>query len=638
VVNNASDPNDDKITYQFELYSDSGLTKFEATSGQLPEGTNITTWTVPFTLTENQTYYWRARAFDGWLYGPWTSTASFRVNTVNEPPTAPVLLSPADNGIVSTLTPTLTSTNATDPDSINLTYNYDVALDPDFTQIVISGTGVAGGQGTTSWQVSIPLTENMTYYWRAQADDWLITGPWSATSRFFVNTVNTAPSAPVILAPLNNATVTSLTTDITVQNSIDPDSMNITYFFEADVVPSFDSSSAIRSGAVTQGQGSTTWTLSGLKDNTHYYLRVKAGDGQADSPWSGVMTFFANTANDPPTAPAIANPSNGAGVNTTTPTLSVQNAVDPDGDTLTYEFALYADSGMTSLIASAQAIPEISGATSWSVPSALIENQNYYWRARAFDGKIYGNWSVLATFMVNAANLGPGAPTILLPLDNSSVGTLNPVLTIGNALNPSHARLTYEFEVYKDGTLINAIANVPENSTGITSITLTTSLLDNTVYQWKARAFDGDRYGPWSPLATFTVHLPHTSITVDIEFEPETLNKQSHGTWVTVKIELPHGYKAKEIDISSVRLEGTVHAERWPCEYHYHDHEHGCDHDHHSHHHEVLMVKFKRSEVIAVVPEGKHVPVHVTGLINTTPFEGVDVIRVTNDSHDCGGH
>jgi hypothetical protein len=41
-----------------------------------------------------------------------------------------------------------------------------------------------------------------------------------------------------------------------------------------------------------------------------------------------------------------------------------------------------------------------------------------------------------------------------------------------------------------------------------------------------------------------------------------------------------------------------------------------------------LTVKFKRSDVIAVLPEGKHVPVHVTGKVGGVMFEGMDVIRV----------
>ena len=74
---------------------------------------------------------------------------------------------------MAVLTPVLTVNNASDPDSANLTYNFEVALDPDFTQIVASTKGVASGQGTTSWTVPVSLQENGWYYWRAQADDWL---------------------------------------------------------------------------------------------------------------------------------------------------------------------------------------------------------------------------------------------------------------------------------------------------------------------------------------------------------------------------------------------------------------------------------------------------------------------------------
>jgi len=41
-----------------------------------------------------------------------------------------------------------------------------------------------------------------------------------------------------------------------------------------------------------------------------------------------------------------------------------------------------------------------------------------------------------------------------------------------------------------------------------------------------------------------------------------------------------------------------------------------------------LMVKFKRSDVINLLPNRDKVPVHVTGTVGATTFEGVDVIRV----------
>jgi hypothetical protein len=135
---------------------------------------------------------------------------------------------------VDTTLPVLTINNATDPDSSNLTYNFVVALDPDFVNIVDQQIGLFSGPGSTSWQVTVPLLENSWYFWKAQADDWLITGPWMTTTQFFVNTANEAPSAPVIIDPIDNSETTSPDVLITVSNSSDPDSAVVTYLFEVD--------------------------------------------------------------------------------------------------------------------------------------------------------------------------------------------------------------------------------------------------------------------------------------------------------------------------------------------------------------------------------------------------------------------
>lgn len=614
-VSNASDPNDDKLTYELEIYADSGLANL-VTSGMVAETAGITSLLVPTPLTENLTYYWRARAYDGKLYGPWTVPASFRVNTANDPPTAPTIAGPADGTAVPVLTPQLTVSNASDPDSLDLIYNYDVALDPDFIQIIASTKGVTAGAGSTSWTPPVNLQENGWYYWRAQADDWLMEGPWSATSRFFVNSTNEAPSTPVIVTPAMGSTVAALATDVVATNAIDPDSPVLTYSFEADTVRTFDSPAVIRSGGVVEGQGSTVWHLNGLLDNTRYYLRVKAGDGTADSPWSAVVTFFANTANDPPTIPVLANPSSGGGVNLFSPTLSVYNASDADRDSLTYEFEVYADAALTDLVVQSGGVAETASVTGWTVPVALTENQTYYWRARAFDGSLSSGWMPFASFMINTANDAPGPPTLSAPADGSRVATLTPTLAVTNAVDPDSDSLTYEFEIYTAATPVASSGSIPGNGSGITSWTPASPLADNTVYQWRARAFDGDRYGQWMNMATFTTHMPVTAIKAEIEFEPETLNGKDQGTWVKVEIELPHGYRAADVDIASIRLEGTVPAEAWP---------HRISRGGHG---EELTVKFLRGDVIAVLPEGRQVPVHVTGTVGSIQFEGVDIIRV----------
>ena len=630
-VNNASDPNGDGLSYVFELYADSDLKIIIALQGVVPEGTGMTTWTVPADLTENAVYYWRAQAFDGKLYGPWTDTASFRVNAVEDPPSAPIPTSPADKTEVATLTPVLTVINAVDPDSTSLTYNFQVALDPTFVTIVTSTEGVIGGVGSTSWQVPVPLAEDVRYYWRSQADDWKVTGNWSSPVEFIVNTGNNRPSDPSVITPANGSQVMTMSPDIVLQNSIDPDSPVITYTIELDTVRTFNSPNLLRVIGLPQGQVTTMWHVDGLLENTGYFVHAKASDGVAESYWSNVNEFFVNTLNDAPSIPVPANPSNGAGVDVFTPTLSVQNATDIDRDALTYEFEVYEDAALTPpAIASVAGVVEAQGSTSWTVSATLQENRTYYWRAQAFDGVLASGWTTSLSFTVNTGDDPPSAPMIISPADGGSVDTAMPTLTVLNAIDPDSTRLTYEFQVFYGSVLIWTAPGIAEGTDGSTSATLNIALNDNTVYSWRCRANDGQLDGVWTDMTSFTIHLPQTGIKVDIEVEPETLNQKSKGNWVMVEIELPHGYKAEDVDISSIRLEGTVPSVMWPHERKKHHHDHGCDDDHREHEHGELKVKFRRSDVIAVLPAGEHVPVHITGTVAGTPFEGVDIIKVFN--------
>ena len=126
---------------------------------------------------------------------------------------------------------------------------------------------------------------------------------------------------------------------------------------------------------------------------------------------------------------------------------------------------------------------------------------------------------------------------------------------------------------------------------------------------------------PWTNKSRFTVHIPQTSITATIDFDPDTLNKKSNGNWVVVYIELPNGYKPSGHRCVVDQDRGTVPAEVRPCATGDHDKDGIPD----------LMVKFSRSEVINLLPMGEKVPVHVTGKVGSTIFDGVDIIRVTHE-------
>ena len=112
--------------------------------------------------------------------------------------------------------------------------------------------------------------------------------------------------------------------------------------------------------------------------------------------------------------------------------------------------------------------------------------------------------------------------------------------------------------------------------------------------------------------------VPQTSINATIDFDPDTLNRASNGAWVVVYIEFPAGYKPADVDVTTVRLEGSIPAELRPAAVGDHDKDGIQD----------LMVKFKRSAVISLLSSGEKVTVHVSGKVGAMSFDGVDVIRV----------
>ncbi|HVV83134.1 MAG TPA: hypothetical protein VHE35_08635, partial [Kofleriaceae bacterium] len=83
---NAVDPRGTPLLYEYQLFSDPGLTVLVAETQNptqlIPEGAGTTSWPVPVNLLENDRYYWRVRARDPFTFGPWSAPGcSFFVNT-----------------------------------------------------------------------------------------------------------------------------------------------------------------------------------------------------------------------------------------------------------------------------------------------------------------------------------------------------------------------------------------------------------------------------------------------------------------------------------------------------------------------------------------------------------------------------
>ena len=74
---NASDKNGDLLQYDFEIYSDIGLSNPVASSYSVTEQSGQTGVTINVSLTAGMTYWWHVRAKDSWDAGEWSSPESF---------------------------------------------------------------------------------------------------------------------------------------------------------------------------------------------------------------------------------------------------------------------------------------------------------------------------------------------------------------------------------------------------------------------------------------------------------------------------------------------------------------------------------------------------------------------------------
>jgi hypothetical protein len=397
-------------SYQFEVYSDAGLSQLVIANTNVARAGDSTTWKVPQLLKDNSSYYWRVRAFDGTTYSEWAN-GRFFVNPANDPPGPVSIVSPASGSEVTTLTPTLVVANAVDPEGDTVTYGFQLYSNSALTTLLATTTGLAAGANSaTSWAPAVTLTDKARYYWRAIATDAHGAQTQSIVANFLVNIGNHAPSSPVIMTPMPGTTVTTTSVPMTVSNSIDVDNDPITYNFELDKVNTFNSPAKIGSGTLLPGQNNlTSWTATSLVEDTHYYWRVKASDGKTNTDWV-TGDFLVNALNNPPSVPVLKNPGDQTWINTLQPKLEVGPATDPEGDAISYHFEVYQDAALASRV-----VDNTLTQTQWLTP-ALNNNKDYYWRAQAIDALGAASaFSAPAKFTVAVATQAKPTITVITP-------------------------------------------------------------------------------------------------------------------------------------------------------------------------------------------------------------------------------
>ncbi|MBD3297374.1 MAG: hypothetical protein GF341_01870 [candidate division Zixibacteria bacterium] len=235
-----------------------------------------------------------------------------------------------------------------------------------------------------------------------------------------------------------------------------------------------------------------------------YYVRIRVRVDTAWSEWRTVPFAF----NRPPTSTNVDSPIGNAVSSTSRAYLTVHNASDADGDVLWYDFEVYEDSMLASLVDSTSRHPQEgytgSGNTTWRTDVLTNENQRHWWRARAWDGYQYGGWSTAATFWLNAVNESP-APTVLAQPDTGDViYELMPPLAWHVPIDPDPGDYMSSYTATIGLTPTFAL-KATESGISDTTFVWPDSLPRHITYYWTIRSFDSDGLSSVSDIWSFRI-------------------------------------------------------------------------------------------------------------------------------------
>ncbi len=377
-VANAVSPRGLALTYTFCIVDTRVGGDPTCTDPRIAEGPSTTAFTVDTDLAEGGPYEWFATANDGIADGAESAHATFNVNAINEAPPASENLSPADaSHFLQGVPPTLEGRAVVDPDGDAVSYTFEVATDDAFTNIV-----------STSAARSVPFftvpdaLDPGTYHWHVTTSDGVLSGAASTATTFVIDefVVNTAPGEPGIDSP-NNTVVASTSATLTITAATDPEGDAVQYELEAADNPAFANPQA--SGP----QDGLTFDVSNLKEDSTVFWRARAFDGELFSDWVNAV-FVVNAENGAPAGLALLSPTDGALLDTAPTAFVVQNAIDPEGDPLTYTFTIANDKELADVVLT-QDVAEGKGTTSFE-PGAealkLTAGSTYFWKVSASDG------------------------------------------------------------------------------------------------------------------------------------------------------------------------------------------------------------------------------------------------------------
>ena len=206
-----------------------------------------------------------------------------------------------------------------------------------------------------------------------------------------------------------------------------------------------------------------------------------------------------NSLNEAPSTPIQISPERESVIENTFPTLVVENAQDPDGDSLRYTFELYENSTENDPIQTGT-IPERIGPETTFVCSSSPEDTPLFWRVRATDNQVenaFSPWSDFWDFTVSLIDDPPIKTTLIKPFQNEELLSRTVTLSVENTADPELEDVFFHFEISLDNEFTDLVERsdlIAQNEVDETTSWTATTILDRGG-RYFARAIPEDSSG-----------------------------------------------------------------------------------------------------------------------------------------------
>jgi hypothetical protein len=247
------------------------------------------------------------------------------------------------------------------------------------------------------------------------------------------------------------------------------------------------------------GIDTNSYLVENLRLSRRYFWRVRAINAVGAGGWSAIRSFTTIIA--PPSAPTLSSPDNGASGISTTPTLRWIRSMDAE----TYRIQLAGDANFTSPVFDQAGITD----TSFTVPSPLQNETQYFWRVRAINAGGTSDWSVVRSFTTVVAP--PLIPILAFPPDEATGISMTPTLT----WNSSSGAVSYRVQVAEHANFGSSLFD--RMSVTGTSVTVVPALQSGTLYFWRVRSSNDGGESSWSEVRSFETGVAGDTLRIPLE-------------------------------------------------------------------------------------------------------------------------